>query len=62
MFKLLFIMFAVKLYVSISIYKFIQRKHGQDIIKNIGLYEKLKTKLTKLITDIVYMKSCKKED
>ena len=55
-------MFAVKLYVSISIYKFIQRKHGQDIIKNIGLYEKLKSKLTKLITDIVYMKLCKKED
>ena len=61
MFKLLFIIFFIKLYVSISIYKFIQEKHGQDIIKNMRFHEKLKTKLTKLITDIVYIKSCKKE-
>ena len=62
MFKLLFILFVIKLYARINIYKFIQQKHGQDIIKKVRHYEKLKTKLTKLKTKVVYIKSCKKED
>ena len=55
-------MFVIKLYVRINIYKFIQQKHGRDIIKKVRHFEKLKTKLTKLKMDIVYIKSCKKED
>ena len=33
----------------------------QDVIKNVRLYEKLKTKSMKLKVDIIYTKSCKKE-
>ena len=33
----------------------------QDVIKNVRLYEKLKTKSMKLKADIIYTKSCKKE-
>ena len=57
MFKLLFILFAIKLYTRINNYKLIQEKFGQDIIKKVRHYEKLKIKLTKLKTDIVYIKS-----
>ena len=41
MLKLLFILFAIKLYARINIYKFIQQKNGQDIIKKVRHYEKL---------------------
>ena len=47
---------------SINIYKFIRQNHGQDIIKKVRHYQKLKTRLTKLKTDKVYITSCKKED
>ena len=57
MFKLLFILFAIKLHTRINNYKLIQEKFGQDIIKKVRHYEKLKIKLTKLKTDIVYIKS-----
>ena len=62
MFKLLLILFAIKLYARINVYKLIQQKHGQAIIKKVRNYVKLKTKLTKLKADIVYIKSFKKED
>ena len=61
MFKLLFILFVIELYTRINNYKLIREKFGQDSITKIRHYE-LKTKFTKLKTDIVYIKSCKKED
>ena len=62
MFKLLVILFIIKLYAHINIFKLIQKKHGQDVFKNVRLYEKLKTKSMKLKADITYIKSCKKEE
>ena len=62
MFKLLVILYAIKLYAQINIYKHIKKKHGQDVIRNVHLYEKLKTKYMKINADIKYMKACKKEE
>ena len=62
MYKLLVILFIIKLYFRINVYKLIQKKKGQDVIKYVRLYEKSKTKSMKLNADIIYIKSCKKED
>ena len=62
MFKLLVILYIIKLYAQINIYKHIKKKHGQDVIRNVHLYEKLKTKYMKINADIKYMKACKKEE
>ena len=62
MFKLLVILYAIKLYAQINIYKHIKKKHGQDVIRNVHLYEELKTKYMKINADIKYMKACKKEE
>ena len=62
MFKLLVILYAIKLYAQINIYKHIKKKNGQDVIRNVHLYEKLKTKYMKINADIKYMKACKKEE
>ena len=37
MFKILFILFVIKLYARINIYKFIQQKHGEGIVKKVLL-------------------------
>ena len=62
MFKLLVILYIIKRYAQINIYKHIKKKHGQDVIRNVHLYEKLKTKYMKINADIKYIKSCKKEE
>ena len=62
MFKLLVILYIIKLYAQINIYKHIKKKHGRDVIRNVRLYEKLKTKYMKINADIKYMKACKKEE
>ena len=62
MYKLLVIVFIIKLYAHNSIYKYIKRKHGQDIITLVRSYESLKTKYVKLQSDIKFIKSCKKEN
>ena len=59
MLKLLVILFIVKLYARINIYKHIGKKHGQDIIKIVRLYEKLKSKYAKLKADILLSKAVK---
>ena len=60
MLKLLVILFIIKLYARINIYKHIGKKHGQDI-KIVRLYEKLKSKYAKLKVDIDFIKGCKGE-
>ena len=45
-----------------NIYKHIKTKHGQDIIRNVRLYEKLKTKYMKINADTKYIKTPKKEE
>ena len=62
MFKLLVILYIIKLYAQINIYKHIKKKHGQDVLRNVCLYEKLKTKYMKINADIKYIKSCKKKE
>ena len=54
---LLVILFIIILYARINVYK-----QGQDVIKNVRLYEHLKTKSMKLKAGIIYIKSCKKEE
>ena len=55
MFKLLVILYIIKLYAQINICKHIKKKHGQDVIRNVRLYEKLKTKYMKINANIKYM-------
>ena len=50
------------MYAQINVYKHIKKKHGQDIIKNVHICKKLKTKYMKINVDIKYIKSCKKEE
>ena len=60
MYKLLVILFVIKLYAGISTFKYIKRKHGQDTITLVRSYEFLKTKYMKVQSDITFIKSCKK--
>ena len=60
MFTLLIILFPTKLYVRKDIFKYIKKKHGQDIIKVIRSLEKLQTKFMKVSADIRYIKTRKK--
>jgi len=55
------ILFVIKLYARINIFKYIKKKHGQDIFKKVKLLEDLKTKVGKIQQDIEYVKTCKKE-
>ena len=43
-----------------NLYKHIGKKHGQDIIKIVSLYEKLKSKYVKLKSDKDFIKCCKR--
>ena len=61
MFKLLFILYIVKLHAQINICKHSKRKHGQDVIRNVRLHEKLKTKYMKINADIKYIKFCESQ-
>ena len=61
MFKLLIILFIMKLYAQNDIFKRIKKKHGQDVITVIRSLEKLQTKYGKVVADIKYIKTCKKE-
>ena len=61
MFKLLVILFTIKLYAQKGIFKYIKKKHGQDIITVIQSLEKLQAKFLKVSADIRYIKTCKKE-
>ena len=59
--KSLVILFTIKSYARNSVFKYIKRKHGQDIIAPITSYESLKTKYMKVQSDIKLINSCKKE-
>ena len=43
-------------------FKYINKKHGQNIMKIVRTYESLKTKLMKVEPDIRFTKSCKKDN
>ena len=62
MFKLLVILYIIKLYARDNIFKRVQKKHGQDIISTARTYEQLKTKYMKTLADIKFIKRCKVEN
>ena len=47
MFKLLLLLFVIKLYARNNILKQIKKKHGQDILSHVRLLENLKGKSMK---------------
>ena len=46
--KLLVLLFILKLYPRVNIFKFIEEKYGQNAIKLVKITEKQRTKLSKL--------------
>ena len=61
MFKLLLLLFVIKLYARNDIFKYVKKKHGQDVITTIRSLEKTQRKFMKVSVDIKYIKTCKKE-
>ena len=61
MFKLLVLLFVIKLYARNDIFKYVKKKHGQAIITVIRSLEKTQRKFMKVSADIKYIKTCKKE-
>ena len=52
---------VINLYARIDIFKQIEKKHGQDVLKVVRKYERLLAKFMKLQADIKFIKTCKKE-
>ena len=52
MFKLLVILFVIKLYARKDIFKYVKKKHGQDIITVIRSLEKTQREFMKVSADI----------
>ena len=59
MFKLLVILFIIKMYARNNIFKRIKKNHRQDMISLPRLCEQLKTKYMKATADILFIKTCK---
>ena len=62
MFRLLVLLFVIKLYAHNNIFKRIKKKHRQDILSIVRSLENLKTKYMKVQADIKLIKSCKQEN
>ena len=62
MFKLLVLLFIIKLYARNNIFKRIKKKRGQDILSQVRSLENLKTRYMKVQTDIKFIKVCKQEN
>ena len=62
MFKLLLLLFVIKLYARNNVLKRIKKKHGQDILSHVRLLENLKTKSMENEADIKFIKLCKQEN
>ena len=57
--KLLVILFSLKLYASISIFKHIEMKYGQNEVKLARVMQKQRSRITKIQCDIKYSLSYK---
>ena len=55
-------LFVIKLYCDNDIFNHIRKKHGKDIYNIIRSFETLKTKYQKVILDLKFIKTCKKEE
>ena len=62
MFKLLVLLFIIKLYARNNIFKRIKKKRGKDILSQVRSLENLKTRYMKVQTDIKFIKVCKQEN
>ena len=60
--KLLVILFILKLYAQVNIFKHIQEKYGQEIMKIVRKTEKQRVKIAKVKCDIKFILHCKKEN
>ena len=56
------LLFILKLYAGINIFKLLEEKYGQNTIKLARLIEKHRSKLSKLKCDIDYLLQCKRHD
>ena len=61
MLKLLVILFVIKLYARINIFRLIRGKHGQEVLKHIRSLEENKSRMMKIEADISFIKACKAE-
>ena len=61
MLKLLVILFVIKLYARINIFRLIRGKHGQEVLKHVRSLEENKSSLMKIEADISFIKACKVE-
>ena len=59
MFKLLVILFIIKLYAWNDIFKIVKKKQGHNILKSVRKYKKLQPQLLKVLTHIKFIKTCK---
>ena len=60
--KLLAILFILKLYAQVNIFKYIEEKYGQDNTKLARTIEKQRVKLAKVNYDIKFLIYCKKNN
>ena len=61
MFRLLVILFVIRVYAQTDIFKRIKKKHGQSALKVVRKLVSVKTKFIKLQEDIKFIKTCKRE-
>ena len=57
----LVILFVIKLYARINIFRLIRGKHGQEVLKHVRSLEENKSSLMKIESDISFIKACKVE-
>ena len=60
--KLLVILFLLKLYASINIFRHIEEKYGQKEIKLARVIQKQRSRITKIECDIKYLLFCKRNN
>ena len=59
---LLILLFAIKLLARLSIFKYIEKKHGRLVLENVRSLEQAKRKRFKISNDINFIKTCKIEN
>ena len=60
--KLLILLFLLKLFARINVFKFMPEKYGQSTIKLAKIIKKQHTKLSRLKSDIDYLLQCKRHN
>ena len=61
MFQLLVILLLIKLYARYDIFKFIKKKHGQNVTTVTRSLEQMQTKYMKLNADIKFIKHARRK-